>query len=126
MIQSGGPYEYYQWGETVDEPICLDDGCYTLTVLDSWGDGICCDYGYGSFDLLTEGGYPFYQADGYFGYSSSVSFCIYSYKESQRNIASGKSAERVGNITTKEDKKVTNAARIESKKADYKQRKASN
>ena len=33
-------------------PLCLEDGCYILRVYDSWGDGMCCDYGEGSWSIL--------------------------------------------------------------------------
>ena len=36
-------------GHPISETTCLPYGCYTLTVNDSYGDGICCAYGQGSF-----------------------------------------------------------------------------
>ncbi len=38
-------------GGTVSTSLCLPNGCYTLTMLDSYGDGICCSYGNGSYSL---------------------------------------------------------------------------
>ena len=40
-------------GTTYSETVCLPYGCYTLTVNDSYGDGICCAYGVGSFELTS-------------------------------------------------------------------------
>lgn len=37
------------------EDICLDDGDYTLSVYDAYGDGICCSYGSGEFALTING-----------------------------------------------------------------------
>lgn len=37
------------------EELCLDDGDYTLTISDSYGDGICCSYGAGSYQLVING-----------------------------------------------------------------------
>jgi endonuclease I len=37
------------------ENICLADGSYTFTINDSYGDGICCTYGNGSYDLSLAG-----------------------------------------------------------------------
>ncbi|MEL0641961.1 endonuclease [Pseudoalteromonas aliena] len=34
-----------------DEPICLTDGTYTLVISDSYGDGMCCSTGSGSYAL---------------------------------------------------------------------------
>ena len=33
-------------------PLCLEDGCYILRVYDSYGDGMCCEYGEGSWSIL--------------------------------------------------------------------------
>jgi len=38
-----------------NEAICLDDGEYTFTINDSYGDGICCTYGNGSYDVSLAG-----------------------------------------------------------------------
>ena len=41
----GGPYGRFG-GTLVETSGCGADGCYTLTVYDSFGDGMCCAYGY--------------------------------------------------------------------------------
>ena len=51
VIYEGGPYEDDQDGQVVSVP-CLEDGCYILRVYDSWGDGMCCEYGEGSWSIL--------------------------------------------------------------------------
>lgn len=38
-----------------NENICLIDGEYTFTINDSYGDGICCTYGNGSYDFALSG-----------------------------------------------------------------------
>jgi lysyl endopeptidase len=48
-------------------------GCYTFTIYDSEGDGMCCDYGQGSYKLMTEDGALIHQG-GAFGDSESISF----------------------------------------------------
>jgi hypothetical protein len=54
-VASGGPYGAS--GTTYVESICLPDGCdYTFTIFDSYGDGICCAYGSGSYSLTGPGG----------------------------------------------------------------------
>jgi hypothetical protein len=52
VIYEGGPYEDDQDGQVVSVPLCLEDGCYILRVYDSWGDGMCCEYGEGSWSIL--------------------------------------------------------------------------
>merc|ERR1719271_7453 len=34
------------------ETICLDDGDYTFTISDTYGDGICCGYGQGEYSVV--------------------------------------------------------------------------
>ena len=33
---------------------CLPDGCYDFVIYDSYGDGICCSYGIGSYTLTDD------------------------------------------------------------------------
>lgn len=50
-IASGGPYPKKQAGLTITDTICLPDGCYNLRFYDNDGDGLCCEFGNGSFQL---------------------------------------------------------------------------
>jgi hypothetical protein len=54
VIYSGGPYAA---GTTVfNQSYCLSaNTCYTFTVFDSWGDGMCCQYGEGSYTVSWNG-----------------------------------------------------------------------
>ena len=40
---------------TYNETFCLADGDYTFTISDSYGDGICCNFGNGSYELSANG-----------------------------------------------------------------------
>jgi endonuclease I len=40
---------------TFSQNFCLADGDYTFTINDAYGDGICCSYGSGSYDLSLAG-----------------------------------------------------------------------
>ena len=71
-VWSGGPYGAS--GTTYSETTCLSTGCYTLTVNDSYGDGICCGYGQGSFELSSGG--EVLAAGGEFGTTVSLDFCL--------------------------------------------------
>ena len=71
-VWAGGPYGAS--GTTYSETICLPYGCYSLTVNDSYGDGICCAYGQGSFEL-TSGGTSLVSG-GEFGTVTSADFCL--------------------------------------------------
>ncbi|MCX2743528.1 endonuclease [Mangrovivirga sp. M17] len=51
-ISSGSQY---QSNKSYTESFCLPDGDYSFTIYDSYGDGICCFYGYGSYSLDYNG-----------------------------------------------------------------------
>lgn len=44
-------------------------GCYEFVIEDAIGDGICCQYGFGSFELFYDGALVF--SGGDFGFSDS-------------------------------------------------------
>ena len=71
-VASGGPYSGA--GSTVTEDLCLPDGCYDFTIFDSYGDGICCSYGNGSYTLSD--GSTVLASGGSFGSSETTSFCL--------------------------------------------------
>jgi len=52
---------------------CLSPGCYTFEITDSYGDGICCGYGTGSYTVTLDG--TEIKSGGAFGSSDSVEFC---------------------------------------------------
>ncbi len=58
----------------VDE-FCLGDGCYVFTIIDTYGDGICCGFGEGSYELLNNQG-SVIGSGGEFDAQESVSFCL--------------------------------------------------
>ena len=63
----------YGNNQTITETFCLPDGCYDFTINDSYGDGICCAYGNGSY-ALSGGGVS--ESGGSFGSSETKSFCL--------------------------------------------------
>lgn len=52
VVASGGPYPKKKAGLLLRDTFCLPDGCYQIRILDEDGDGICCQYGQGSYRLL--------------------------------------------------------------------------
>ena len=50
VLVSGGPYSAA--ATTVTEQVCIIDGCFTFTIYDSYGDGICCGFGNGNYQVL--------------------------------------------------------------------------
>lgn len=62
-------------GSTVVEVNCLNDGCYDFNIFDSYGDGICCAYGNGSY-VLTDASGNTLASGGSFGSSETTNFCL--------------------------------------------------
>ena len=73
-ISAGGPYLSSLQFTTVTENICLENGCYTLTFFDSYGDGICCGFGNGNYTLTNES--IILISGGEFEDSESSEFCV--------------------------------------------------
>lgn len=74
VIQSGGDYRDVTDGTTLVETFCLSPGCYTFIILDSYGDGICCGYGSGSYEVSDASGILVSGAT--FKESEQHTFCI--------------------------------------------------
>ncbi len=75
-VASGGTYGSQADGSTLVIPINdLADDCYDFTILDSYGDGICCSYGNGSYTLEVTGG-SVLASGGSFTSSDVTNFCL--------------------------------------------------
>lgn len=75
VLYAGGPYENGTGGQIEEESFCLGEGCYTITMQDEWGDGMCCEYGNGSYTLYDQFGNEL-TTGGEFGEDESFDFCI--------------------------------------------------
>ncbi|MEQ9023391.1 MAG: T9SS type A sorting domain-containing protein, partial [Pseudomonadales bacterium] len=73
-VASGGTYPSQPDGSTISVDIDLDAGCYDFVINDSYGDGICCSYGSGSYSL-TDGSTTL-ASGGSFGSSETTAFCV--------------------------------------------------
>lgn len=56
VLAEGGNYDKAIAGTIIRDTLCLPDGCYTLTVYDTYGDGMCCEYGPGAYSLSDVAG----------------------------------------------------------------------
>ncbi len=74
-VAQGGPYTDKTANKTLTFKLCLPYGCYTLSVKDSYGDGMCCSYGSGSFKLAKPGGQVL-ASGGQFATESKTAFCL--------------------------------------------------
>ncbi len=76
VASSNGTYAGYANGSTVVEDLCIPNGCYDFVIYDSYGDGICCGYGNGSYDLVEDATGTSLASGGAFGYSETTNFCV--------------------------------------------------
>lgn len=74
VVASGGTYPSQPDGSTINVDVDLDAGCYDFVINDSYGDGICCSYGSGSYSL-TDGSTTL-ASGGAFGSSETTNFCV--------------------------------------------------
>lgn len=71
-----GSFEESQPSTLVAQDVCLSfDDCYTITVTDTEGDGICCGFGEGNFAILNPAGETLVSNDGDFGEEAVEEFC---------------------------------------------------
>ena len=70
-VASGGPYA--DAFTLISESGTFCEGCYTFTINDSYGDGICCSLGEGSFALSLDG--QLYASGGTFEFNESTDLC---------------------------------------------------
>lgn len=56
------------------EKVCLPKGCYSFIITDEYGDGICCEYGNGSYSVTLDG--KEIAKGGDFQKSEQKQFCV--------------------------------------------------
>jgi hypothetical protein len=75
VLAAGGPYPKKQKGRVIRDTICVPEGCYLFTIRDEDNDGICCEYGNGSFELTDSTG-TILGSGGSFDTLEIVDFCL--------------------------------------------------
>lgn len=80
-VASGGTYGSQADGSTLVINNCLPAGCYTFTILDSYGDGICCSYGNGNYSLTNTATGAVLASGASFTTSATTNFCVGTSKE---------------------------------------------
>ncbi len=76
VLFTGGPYTDGNDGVVISTDLCVGEGCYVLTVNDGYGDGICCQYGNGDFEVLGAFGVQLVNGNGTFTDASVNPFCV--------------------------------------------------
>ncbi|MEN9640765.1 MAG: hypothetical protein RLZZ262_2634 [Bacteroidota bacterium] len=74
ILLTGGPYVNNQQGLQVNTNICLSAGCYTLTMLDQYGDGQ--GFTNGSYALTSPTGTVLANGSGNWGADNIHTFCL--------------------------------------------------
>ncbi|QEE50870.1 T9SS type A sorting domain-containing protein [Flavobacterium alkalisoli] len=64
VLYSVAPNSYGD-STTYSQTFMLEEGCYTFTIKDVYGDGICCSQGEGSYSLTTTSGEVIVQGGNY-------------------------------------------------------------
>ena len=73
LLASGGPYSVR--GGLITETVCVTNSCNVFIIKDSYGDGICCSYGSGSYSITDSQGNELLSG-GQFGSSENKQFCL--------------------------------------------------
>jgi len=76
VVYSGGTYGSEPDGSTKVINMCIDTGCYTFTMKDAYGDGMCCSYGNGSYSFTKDSDGTVLASGGSFQSSESTNFCL--------------------------------------------------
>ncbi|MEL6986973.1 MAG: fibronectin type III domain-containing protein [Bacteroidota bacterium] len=75
VVASGGPYADNDT-RTKNTSVCLQEGCYTFRIEDSYGDGICCEYGRGWYRIRSSRNTNIIRGNGRYGSFEEKSFCV--------------------------------------------------
>jgi len=76
-IAEDGPYPPFPLNPTIQEEFCLvSNTCYTFTIMDLENDGICCDFGFGDYNITDAQGNVLLASNGIFGSSETNQFCV--------------------------------------------------
>lgn len=76
ILYNGGPYPDGNEGLVDSVAFCLTNDCYTFTILDEFGNGLCCDDGEGSYVIRDLFGGVYAESDGQFDDINSDEFCL--------------------------------------------------
>ncbi len=75
ILAEGGPFEKASAGLIVRDTVCIPEGCYLFTMYDSYGDGMCCEFGPGSYSVQAGDGNILAEG-GSFTNSELTDFCV--------------------------------------------------
>ena len=74
-VMASGDLSTTAAGGVSNTSVCLAPGCYNFIISDSYGDGICCAYGNGSYTVTNPSG-QVVASGGQFADSETTNFCL--------------------------------------------------
>jgi hypothetical protein len=86
-LYNGGPYSDFQNGTVDSVAFCLSNGCYSFTINDAFGDGLCCDAGNGWYVIRDMQGTEYAVNEGRFGDTNTDDFCLTGVSVAERERA---------------------------------------
>jgi PKD repeat protein len=96
IVANGGNYPAFFNGQNLPIDLCLPAGCYNFNIYDSYGDGICCLYGNGSYSLVDNATGASLVSGGSFTSSETTNFCVGGSSNPCGNFGNGSFTYSVG------------------------------
>ena len=75
-LQEDTDGDAYPNNTTIIKNFCIAEGCYDFEIHDDWGDGICCEFGDGSYSLEDDASGTVLASGGEFGATETTNFCV--------------------------------------------------
>ncbi|WP_124979608.1 endonuclease [Nonlabens xiamenensis] len=76
LVYAGSNYGNQASGSTLNLQRSLEEGCYSFTIRDAYGDGMCCQYGNGGYILYRLDNGNTITSGGSFSDSQTRNFCL--------------------------------------------------
>ncbi len=76
VVATGGPYPDGVVKRRQKKVTVNSDDCYEFTIYDSYGDGFCCEYGFGKFWIRKANHQIIKSGNGNFSTSRTKTFCL--------------------------------------------------
>ncbi|MEM6317334.1 MAG: reprolysin-like metallopeptidase [Bacteroidota bacterium] len=76
LINRAGPFNNFESGSVQATNLCLPPGCYDFTIFDLWGDGMCCAYGNGGYEVIENATGRILASGGSYGKQETKNFCV--------------------------------------------------
>ncbi len=86
IVETVGPFNNFENGAVQATTLCLPPGCYDFTIFDLWGDGMCCSYGQGGYEVIEDDTGIVLASGGSFSQEETKAICVPSSSTSNSTI----------------------------------------